>query len=403
MIKSVTSVKLHGRRVILRAGFDVPIEDAKVMDDARIRDILPTLNYLIREKAKIVVISHLGRPEGWDQEKSLHPVAEQLAKLISYKFKEVLEKLDKDSAPHIYFLGEDITKQDFSSLSQDLHPGDILFLENMRFYPGEEKNDEEFVKVLSLFGDVYVNEAFSVAHRKEASTYGIAKALPRYAGISFVKEIQSLNKVLNHPRQPFIVLMGGAKIEGKVETIHNLAKHAKHILIGGALADSFLVAHGYEIGKSKVADVPIARDLLRNYKSKIILPVDVVVAESKDGRPKVVPIEKIGPNDIVFDIGPKTIQLFSKHIKAAETLVWNGPMGLFEEKKFATGSKAMALVFASRAKGQAFGVVGGGETGEVIDQAKVGEFIDHVSTGGGAMLEFLAGKQLPAIKALEHA
>jgi phosphoglycerate kinase len=408
MIKSITSVKVTGKRVVVRAGFDVQLEqhiqteEPKVVDDTRIRDILPTIKYLVEQKAKIVILSHLGRPDGWDDSKCMWPVAEKLGELLKYKTVSIKDKLPEYDIPHVYFLSGDITKKDYSALSKKIQPGSILFLENIRFYKGEQDNDEKFIKTLVKFGDIFVNEAFSVSHRTEASTYGVAKALPHYAGVSLLKEISALNKILHNPAKPLIVIMGGAKVTDKEATIHNLAKHADHILVGGAIGNSFLAASGYETGKSKVDDIPLAKELLRNYKDKIILPVDVVVAKSEDDEnPRSVDISKILPTDIMYDIGPKTVTKFSQYIKGSKTLVWNGPMGLIEKKKFSNGSAALAMAFASHAKGKAFGVVGGGETIEVVDRAQVVQFIDHVSTGGGAMLEFLAGKKLPAIEILE--
>jgi phosphoglycerate kinase len=364
----------------------VPIKDGKVLDDTRIKDILPTLNHLIKEKAKIVIIAHLGRPKGWDKSMSLEPVALKLGEMVKSK---------------IIFLADDITKQDLSGISRDLSEGTILFLENMRFYPGEETNVEKFVETLASFGDVFVNEAFSVAHRKEASTYGIAEKLPAYAGISFMKEIEVLGRIIRNPSKPFVFIVGGAKIEDKVGVIEFLSKHVDHVLVGGASGNTFLSAMGYEIGKSKASDVDLAKHILRNYREKIVLPVDVVVADSIDSPARTVLLTQIRPNDIIFDIGPETIRRFSAIIKSASTLVWNGPLGLFENSKFAAGSKALAQTFASRSKGKAFGVIGGGETVELFDQCKASQFVDHVSTGGGAMLEFLSGKKLPAIKILE--
>lgn len=407
MIKSITSVKVKGKRVIVRAGFDVVLEttkeseEPKVVDDTRIKDILPTLRYLREQKAKIIIISHMQRPDGWDETKSMWPVAEDLARLLNYKVVKITDKLPSYDVPHIYFLTSDVTKKDYSALSKKLKAEDILFLENMRFYKGEGSNDQKFAKTLAKFGDVYVNDAFSMAHRTETSTCGVAELLPHYAGVSLMKEIQALGKILRAPAQPFVLLMGGAKVVDKAETIHNLAKHANYILVGGALGSSFLAAAGYDVGKSKIADVPLAKELLRNYKSKIILPVDVVVAKSLGDQARAVDIGKVRANEMMFDIGPKTILKFSQYIKAAKTLVWNGPMGVIEEKKFSSGSAALASVFASRSLGPAYGVIGGGETIEVVDRAKVAEFIDHVSTGGGAMLDFLAGKKLPGLTVLE--
>jgi phosphoglycerate kinase len=412
MIKSITSVKTGNKRVLVRAGFDVQLKEGgglrgeggvlEVVDDTRIRDILPTLKYLIDQGSRIIIVSHLGRPEGWDESKSMWPVAEKLAELLKYKATKVKDKLPDYDVPHVYFLQSDITKKKtYAALSKKIKPGEILFLENIRFYPGEKENDEKFVKTLGSFGDIYVEDAFSVVHRKEASTYGVAEILPHYAGISLLKEIDSLNRVMHAPSKPFILIMGGAKVVDKAETIRNLAKHANYILVGGALGNSFLAAAGYETGKSKVSDLQLAKQLLRNYKNKIILPVDVVVAKSEKDNPRSVDVTKIKPSDNMYDIGPKTVRKFAEYIKKGKTLVWNGPMGLIELRKFAFGSKALAQVFASKSKGPAYGVIGGGETIEVVDQAKVAEFIDHISTGGGAMLEFLAGKALPGIKILE--
>jgi phosphoglycerate kinase len=409
MIKSITSVKPAGKRVLMRAGFDVPLKLSKekeifeVADENRIKSALPTIEYLIKNKSKIIIISHLGRPDGqWLKEKSMWPVAQDLARLLNRKAVRVSDKLPAYGVPHVYFFETDITKKDFSPLTKKMKAGDILFLENMRFYKGEEENDKSFIETLAKYGDLFVSDAFSVAHRKEASTFGVAQKLKPYAGIALMQEISALNKVLKNPHKPMVVVMGGAKISDKVDTIHALAKHAQHVCIGGAIANAFIAAKGYEIGKSKVAEIPLAKELLRNYRDKLVLPIDLVVAKSPKDNARVVTIDKILPNDSVYDIGPKTVSKFSELIKTGKTIVWNGPMGLIEEPKFAFGSKAIAHIFAWRAKGPAFGVVGGGESVEVVHMAKVAEFIDHVSTGGGAMLEYLSGKTLPGIKVLDH-
>lgn len=389
MIKSIQSVDLSNRRVIVRAGFDVPLKETKdgweVADDTRIQDAVPTLKHLIKQQAKIVVVAHLGRPEGWEKSKSLEPVAIRLGELLKSK---------------ITFLKDDITKQDFSGMSRDIKPGEILFLENVRFYPGEESNDEKFLDTLAAFGDVFVNEAFSVCHRREASTTGLATKLPAYAGLSLMKELDTLGRVMRTPAQPFVLMVGGAKIEDKIGAIEFLGKKVSHVLVGGASANTFLKAMGYEVGKSKVSDLNLAKQILRNYKHKLVFPVDVIVADSPEGKPRAVKLTEIKPTDSIFDIGPETIRKYATYIKSAQTIVWNGPFGFFENPKFAAGSKALAQVFASRAKGQAFGLIGGGETEELFSQVKVSHFVDHISTGGGAMLEFLSGKELPAVKVL---
>ncbi|HTL39216.1 MAG TPA: phosphoglycerate kinase, partial [Methylomirabilota bacterium] len=405
MIKSITSLKVSGKRVLVRAGFDVPLEknihteEWQVADDTRLRDGLPTLKYLIESKAKIVILSKLGRPGGiWDENLSSWPAAQKLGELLKYKTVKITKTLPDYAVSHIYFLTSDITKKDYSALSKKIPAGSILYLENLFFYAGEEAEDPDFVKVLKKYGDIYVDDAFSSAHHAAASNVQLAEAMPAYAGVTFLKEISALSKIFN-PTQPMVVLLGGAKVDDKVETIENLAKNTNKLLVGGAIATTFLKAQGYDVGKSKVSDPRIAKALLRNYKTKIVLPVDVVVSDSPTGRAKKVSIDKIGPNEMCLDIGPETIRKFSEVIKTAKTLVWNGPMGKFENKQFAFGSLSLARIFAARCKGFAYGVVGGGETIEVLDQALVSEFVDHVSTGGGAMLEFLAGKKLPAIKA----
>ncbi len=407
MIKSIKDVKVTGRRVIVRAGFDIPLkknghtEEWEVADDTRIKDALPTIKHLIKQKAKIIIMAHLGRPDVWDADKSQWPVAKKLGQLLDYKVVRIEDRLPDYKVPHINFLETDIVRNDCSELSKQMREGDILFLENLRFYPGEQKNEEKFVKILAAFGDVYVEEGFPSAHRKSASHYGLAKKLPAYAGIALLKEINALKKIIHHPQLPLIVIMGGAKIDDKVETLHNLAKHAHKIILGGAIANTFLKALGYEIGKSKVSNVTLAKQLLRQYREKIVLPMDVVVATDLEAKPRLSKIEKVRPNELIFDIGPESVRKIVEIMKTGKTLVWNGPFGVFETPRYAFGSKAIALAFAARARGKAYGVVGGGETVELINQAKVGEFVDHLSTGGGAMLEFLAGKDLPAIKVLD--
>jgi len=391
MIKSIQSVKVANRRVIVRAGFDVPIEEnhygnTVVSDDTRIKDALPTLKLLIKEQAKIIIVAHLGRPKGWDKSLSMAPVAAKLGELLQTK---------------IIFVADDITKKDLSGMSHDIEPGTILFLENIRFYEGEETNDPEFLNILAAFGDVFVNEAFSVSHRKEVSTYGLATKLPSFAGLGLLKEIEVLGRTIRNPARPFMLMVGGAKIEDKVEVIEFLGKDVSHVLVGGASANTFLKALGYEIGKSKFSDVNLAKHILRNYKEKIVLPIDVVVADGPESPARLVKLDKVTPTDTIYDIGPETIKKYSTFIKTAQTLVWNGPFGFFENPKFATGSKSLARLFASRASGPAFGIIGGGETVELFDSVGVSHFVDHVSTGGGAMLEFLSGKELPAIKILD--
>jgi len=408
MIKSITSVKVTSRRVIVRAGFDIPLKqnihtkEWEVADDTRIRDCLKTLQYLIDQKAKIIIIAHLGRPEEWDESKSQWPVAKKLAEILNYKAVKISDRLPNYKVPHVNFLDQDITKKDYSDLSKKIPDGDILFLENLRFYPGEKENSTKFATTLAKFGDIYVQEGFSNAHRKDTSMYALALKLPHYGGVSFLKEIISLRKIINNPSLPLIVIMGGAKIDDKVETLNNLGKHATKIILGGAIATTFQKAIGYDVGKSKISNVTLAKQIWRRYREKIFLPIDVVVSTDLESKPRLCKIEKVRPNESIYDVGPESIRQISQIIKTGKTLVWNGPFGVFENSHYAFGSKAIANAFASRSKGHAFGAVGGGETVELINQAKVNQYVDHLSTGGGAMLEFLAGKELPAIKVLEE-
>lgn len=408
MIKPITSLNVSGQRVIVRAGFDVPLKRNKhheiweVADDTRIKDNLATLKHLIENKAKIVILSKLGRPGGkWDHNLSMWPIAVKLGELLKMKSVKVKDKLPKYNVPHIYFLTENITKKDYSKLSKDMEAGNILFLENMFFYPEEEDIDTKFITNLKKFGDLYVDEAFASAHHPASSNFGLPKKMKSYAGISLMKEVTSLSKLLRTPAHPMVVLMGGAKIDTKVATMENLLPHADHLIIGGALANTFLKALGYEVGVSKVSDVKMAKHILRNYKNKLIFPVDVVVATEVEGRPRLAKLTNIRKNEMIMDIGPESIRKFSEIIKQAKTLVWNGPFGFFEHPKFAFGSKGIAHIFGARSKGHAYGVVGGGETIELINQAHMAHFIDHISMGGGAMLDYLAGKKLPGIKVLE--
>lgn len=409
MIKSITSVKVTNKRVLLRAGFDVPLKQTKekekfiVVDDTRLKATMPTIKYILNGGGKLIIISHLDRPKGqWDLSKSMWPIAEDLARIMGLKAVQLTDtKLPVYDIPHLYFLKRNILEHDYSSLSKKIKKGEVLFLENIRFYKGEDENDEEFCKVLAEYGDLYVDDAFSNAHRKSASMFGLAKLMKSYAGTTFLHEIHALDKVLKKPHQPMVVIMGGAKIAGKVDTIHSLAKLADQVLIGGAIGNAFIKAKGYEIGKSKVAEESLARELLRNYRDKIVLPIDLVVAKSVESEARTVTLNKILPSDMIFDIGPQTITKFSSIIKDAKTIVWNGPLGLIEVSKFSFGSKSIAQAVANVSKGPAFGVVGGGETLETVDMAKVAQFIDHLSTAGGAMLDYLAGKKLPAIQALE--
>ncbi|MDP3993498.1 MAG: phosphoglycerate kinase [Candidatus Doudnabacteria bacterium] len=395
-----------GARILVRAGFDVPVERGQVQDDFRIRGALPTLDFLVGKDATPIIICHLGRPSGWDENSSIEPVAKKLAEVWKRKFiivDEKVKQLPDYPIPHLYFFKIDILKHDFKKLLDQMRAKDAAIFENLRFYEGEEANDPEFAKKLASFGRAYVNEAFSASHRKHASIDAITKFLPAVAGFEFAKEISALGRVLVNPKKPVVIMMGGIKLSDKAPAVSNLAKLSDHILLGGGLASLFFKIRGFNVGKSVLAEVgeeKVASEIWRNHKDKIKLPLDVVVSTAKDGEPECVLPHQIKPHQMILDIGPKTIQEYSKYIKEAKTLVWNGPMGYFESKQFSHGTFALARLFASRTKTSVFGLVGGGETLEVIRRGHLDQYIDHVSSGGGAMLDFLAGRDFPGLEAL---
>ncbi len=396
---------LKNKTVLLRVDVNVPIEDGKVSDDFRIQSVLPTIKMLRSGGNKIILCGHLGRPKGEPEEKySLKLVAKLLADLLNLKYVETDHKIPDYHISHVIFYSGKITEEKHQSQLKNVHPKDIVVLENLRFYLGEGENDAVFAKHLSALADVYVNEAFGVDHRKAASVSAITKYLKSYAGPLLEKEIKALDLVLKNPKKPFVALMGGVKISDKVQTIENLGKHADKILVGGGIANLFFLAKDLEIGLSKVEKeaVKTAWQLAQNFKDKLVLPVDLVVANEDMDRDSIrvaTPYE-IGKKEMILDAGPKTILIFAEELKKAKTIVWNGPLGLFEKKPFHTATMALAHLIGGRGKGRAFAVVGGGETVDAVRQYHQFEHIDHVSTGGGAMLEYLAGKKLPGIEAL---
>jgi len=404
-LRTIKEIKdLKGKRVLLRVNFNVPLLNGKVADDSRIKAALPTIEYLLARGAKIILVSHLGRPKGVDKKYSLAPVAKRLEKLLGRKIKLVERKE----------VG-----------------GNIVMLENVRFNLGEEKNDSKFAKELAGLADIYVNDAFPDSHRAHASIVGVTKYLPSYAGLRLEQEVSVLSALLKKPKKPFVALIGGAKIFDKIGAIKNLSEKAGKILLGGALANNFLKAMGYEVGASlvEVEGVKLAKSLLKN--KKIILPLDVVVGMKDGKKAMVVDIARLSSREVqiikqsssllhkilrfargsnlnvickkplaILDIGPKTILEYAKQLKKAKTLIWNGPMGLYEVKQFSHGTMALGRLFASRSKGLAYGVAGGGETIDALDKTGLAEYVDWISMGGGAMLEFLEGKNLPGIKVL---
>ncbi len=384
-MKKLQNLEVSGKKVLVRVDFNIPIENEQISDDYRIVTALPTIRFLLEQKARIILMSHLGRPKGKIVEKlRLGPVAKRL--------EELLEK------PVLYI--KDCIGTEVENAVASLSEGDILLLENLRFYPEEEKNEETFARKLAQIADCYVNDAFSAAHRAHASTHAVAKMLPSAAGFLMQKEVMALGQLAANPQHSFAVILGGAKVSDKIGVINNLIDKADYLLIGGGMAFTFLKAQGISIGKSllEAEKIDYARKLLERAGDKIILPVDVVVAETlaPGVAQKVVTIKEIPPNQMGLDIGPQTINLFSEIIQKANTIFWNGPVGAFEIPDFSRGTFAIRDAIAHN---RGTTVIGGGDTANAV-QDLVDQFT-HVSTGGGASLEFLEGRPLPGIKVLE--
>ena len=392
---SIRDLPLSNHRILMRVDFNVPLEDGRVMDDTRVRETLPTIEYALRHRARLVLVSHLGRPKGKPNPKmSLKPVAERLRML-----------LDKDLAPgeNVGFC-PDCVGPEAEEMAGKLEQGQTLLLENLRFHPEEEANDEKFSKQLASLADYYVNDAFGTAHRAHASTVGVTKFVKKSAaGLLMEKELQYLGKALQHPERPFIAILGGAKVSDKINVIRNLIGKVDVLIVGGGMAFTFLKAQGEPIGKSLVEEdrIDLARQLLqeaKNHKMKFLLPVDHVVADKIDANAAVQTVSRIPANLIALDIGPKTVDLFAKEVASARTIVWNGPMGVFEVAPFAKGTFKIAEAVAEDAG--ATSIVGGGDSVSAVHAAGVADKITHISTGGGASLEFLEGKKLPGVEAL---
>lgn len=374
----------EGSKVLVRAPFDVPLKNGRVADDSRIREALPTIKYLLRKKAVVLLLSHLGRPQGVDESLRMDPVASCLERLL----KQHVVRFD------------DCIGAEVEDAVNELHDGDVAVLENVRFHKEEELNDDLFARGIAELADFYVNDAFSVSHRSHASVVGIPKYLPAVAGFSLEREIAMLSRVLR-PKKPFVVLLGGAKASDKIKIIDNLARRADKVLIGGAMANTFLKAQGCDVGKSlfEPGMVRLARHLLEVYGKKIVLPSDVVVAGSAKAKGRIVGVDNIPGSASVFDIGPVTVNCFVAELKKARTVLWNGPVGLFEQARFSKGTKALAQALA-RMKSER--IVGGGDTVNALNKFRVVKKFTHVSSGGGAALEFFEGKKLPGIAALEE-
>ena len=391
--KTIEDVEVRGKKVLVRCDFNVPQDsEGNITDDTRIRGALPTIKYLVANGAKVILMSHLGRPKGVGYEKkySLKPVADRLSQLLN---------------SNVYFAEDgDVVGENAKKISAGLKDGEVMLLENLRFVKGETKNDKEFAKKLASLGELYVNDAFGTAHRAHASTAGVAEYLPAVAGYLIEKEISVMGKALNNPDRPLIAILGGAKVSDKIGVINNLLEKVDKLIIGGGMAYTFVKAMGMEVGKSLLeADkIDYAKEMIEKAKSKgvkLLLPVDTIVAKEfkADAEHSVVDINSIPADAMGLDIGPKTIELFEKELKGAKTVIWNGPMGVFEMPAFAVGTRAIAKAL-SEIDGTT--IIGGGDSASAVKQLGYADKMTHISTGGGASLEFLEGRELPGIAAL---
>jgi phosphoglycerate kinase len=390
--KSIEEIGIEGKRLFLRVDFNVPLDKkGAVTDDTRIRAVLPTLNYALSKKAKVILASHLGRPKGQpDPQYSLAPVARRLSELL---------KKDVKLAPDC--VGPEVEK-----MTAELKPGDILLLENLRFHKGEEKNDPAFAQSLARLAEVYVNDAFAVSHRAHASVEGMTKSFKeKAAGFLMKQELHYLGQVMENPTRPLVAVIGGAKVSGKLEVLQNLTPRVDKLIIGGGMAFTFLKSRGMEVGKSLVEDdlLKTAREILEAADKKgvqVFLPVDCVAADKMEAsaQTKVVPVEKIPPAWMGLDIGPATIARFGEALQNAKTVLWNGPMGVFEMEPFSRGTMEMVRQIV---KSGAVSVIGGGDTDLAVHKSGEAERISYISTAGGAFLELLEGKKLPGVEALK--
>lgn len=384
--KTVVDLDVKGKKVFVRVDFNVPIKDGVVGDDTRIRAALPTIQYLLKNGAAVILASHLGRPKGGPEAKySLKPVADHLAKLLGIPVA----------------FADDCIGPKAEAAAKALKPGSVLVLENTRFHPEEEANDQTMAKALASLADLYVNDAFGTAHRAHASTEGVARYLPAVAGFLLEKEIKYLGQAVAEPKRPFVAILGGAKISDKIGVIKNLLVKADTILIGGGMANTFFKAEGYDVADSLVEDTALetAKDLLKTSGGKLRLPVDLVIADKfeEGAAHKTVPTGNVPSGWRILDIGPDTVAHYAKVVKTAGTVVWNGPMGVFEFPEFARGTFGVAEAVANS---KTISIIGGGESVAAIQQSGLADKITHISTGGGASLEMLEGLVLPGVSAL---
>lgn len=384
--KTVKDIDLKGKRVLMRVDFNVPMREGKVTDDKRIRASLPTMQYVLDQGASLILMSHLGRPKGGPSpEFSLRPVSEVLSSLLGIPVK----------------MAPDTVGPEVESMARVLQPGEVLLLENTRFYPGEEKNDPELAKKMAALADVYVNDAFGSAHRAHSSTEGVAQFLPAVSGFLMEQELEYLGRATTHPERPYVAILGGAKISDKISVVDHLLARADLLIIGGGMANTFLAAKGYNMQDSLVEtdSIETAKSIMEKSGDKVLLPIDAVIADKFDAEAstQVVPVDKIPAGWRMMDIGPKSVEAFKNSIRDAKLIVWNGPMGVFEMPKFAEGTFAIAKALAESG---ATTVIGGGDSASAVKKAGVAKQMTHVSTGGGASLEFLEGKELPGVAAL---
>ena len=385
--KTIRDIEVRGKRVLVRVDFNVPLKDGIVTDDRRIRAALPTLQYLLDHGAAVVLMSHLGRPKGAPMpEFRMDPVAQRLGELLG----RTVLKLDDCVGPQV------------ENAVGAMQPGDVTLLENTRFQPGETKNDPALSERLARLGDVFVSDAFGAAHRAHASTEGVAHHLPAVAGFLMEQELNYLGRALADPERPFLAVLGGAKISDKIGVIDNLLSKVDTLLIGGGMANTFFKAQGYGVGDSLVEDgaLDAARALLNSAGDKLALPVDCVIADrfEAEAEARVVPVDQVPPGWRILDVGPATVAHFSNRLAAAKTVVWNGPMGVFEFPRFAEGTFAIARALAGLK--DATTIIGGGDSAAAVEKSGLANKMSHISTGGGASLEFLEGKELPGVTAL---
>ncbi len=391
-MKSLRDIELKNKRVLMRVDFNVPLKEGKITDDTRIRAALPSINYILEHNGKLILMSHLGRPKGEIvSSMSLKPVAQKLSDILGRPVKFMSESIGKNI--------EDVSKS--------MNEGDVILLENTRFHPEEKKNDDSYAKELAKLGDVYVNDAFGTAHRAHSSVEGITHYFEEKApGFLMEAEIKQLSRLLESPEKPFVALLGGAKISGKIDVIQNLLPKVDKILLGGGMVFTFFKAKGYEIGSSLIEEdkIPLAKELLNNGKDKLVLPIDITIGDKFDNNAKKMevvansmPIGWMG-----LDIGLKAGGEYAKIIEDAKTIFWNGPLGVFEFENFAGSTKTLVKQLAERTKKGAITVIGGGDSIAAINKFGFANNVTHISTGGGASLEFLSGKKLPGIEALEN-